>query len=144
MDLDRRKFITISGATLSASLLAWLTADPAAAGQITGGRRIGEAAVSHVEERVRQLRLADDADGGGQLVTEASASLRLVTGLLKDRGYTAAHGARLHAAAADLIRMTAWGAFDVNDVCADAGLEWALRGPRCPDPDDGRGRFRRK
>src|ERR1035441_2481014 len=96
-------------------------------------RGVGEAAVSHVEERVRQLRLADDADGGGQLVTEASASLRLVTGLLKDRGYTAAHGARLHAAAADLIRMTAWGAFDVNDVCADAGFEGGFT-RRTPHP----------
>lgn len=125
-NMDRRKFILISGTTLTSSLLAWLTADPAAAGQITSGRRIGESAVAHVEERVRQLRHADDADGGGQLLTEASASLRMVTGLLKDRGYSSAHGARLHAAAADLTRMTAWGAFDVHDACADTAFDGAL------------------
>src|ERR1035441_2481016 len=66
MDLDRRKFITISGATLSASLLAWLTADPAAAGQITGGRRIGEAAVSHVQARRRAARRAGRGRGGAR------------------------------------------------------------------------------
>jgi hypothetical protein len=126
-NMDRRNFIRITGTTLTGSLLAWLTADPAAAGQIAGGRRISEPAVARVEERVRQLRLADDADGGGQLVTEASASLRLVAGLLRDRSYTDAHGARLHAAAADLTRMTAWGIFDVEDVCADTVFDSALR-----------------
>lgn len=126
-NMDRRNFIFITGTTLTASLLAWLTADPVAAGQITGSRRVGEAAVAHVEDRVRQLRIADDADGGGQVVTEASASLQLVTGLLKDRSYTDAHGARLHAAAADLARITAWATFDVHDLCADTVFNGALR-----------------
>ncbi|MGH3277307.1 MAG: hypothetical protein ACRDNZ_23640, partial [Streptosporangiaceae bacterium] len=126
-NMDRRNFILISGTTLTSSLLAWLTADPVAAGQIAGGRRIGESAVAHVEGRVRHLRLADDADGGEHLITEAAASLQLVTAILKDRCYVDAHGARLHAAAADLTRMTAWGTFDVKDVCADAVFDAALR-----------------
>lgn len=125
--MERRHFIRLTGAPLTASLWAWMTADPAAAGQITHARRIGERTVAHIEERVRQLRHADDADGGGQLLTETASSLELVVRLLKDRSYTDAHGARLHAAAADLSRMHAWATFDVEDTCADGIFHAALR-----------------
>lgn len=127
MPLNRRHFGRLTGATLTASLYAWLTADPAAAGQITHARRLGEAGVSHIEERVRQLRRADDVDGGGQLLTETTSSLQLLVSLLRDRSYTDAHGARLHAAAADLARMHAWARFDVHDQCADDAFAAALR-----------------
>ncbi len=126
-DMDRRNFILVTGSALTASLLSWLTSDPAAAGQIAGGRRIGEAAVDHIERRVRELRHIDDTDGGGQLIAEASASLDMVVTLLKDRTYTDAQGSRLHAAAADFARMRAWAAFDVHDVCADTAFDGALR-----------------
>jgi tetratricopeptide (TPR) repeat protein len=125
--MDRRHFALLTGSTLTASLWAWLTADPAAAGQITHARRIGETAVVRVEERVRQLRHADDLDGGGQLLTETAAALELVVRLLKDRSYTDAHGSRLHAAAADLARMHAWADFDINEQCADGVFHAALR-----------------
>ncbi|MER7791130.1 XRE family transcriptional regulator [Streptomyces sp. NPDC097640] len=125
--MDRRDFSLLTGATLTASLWAWLTADPAAAGQIAQARRLGETAVARIEERVRQLRHADDIDGGGQLLTETAASLELVVRLLKDRSYTNAHGARLLAAAADLARMHAWAIFDVHDTCADGIFNAALR-----------------
>ncbi|MFD8970163.1 XRE family transcriptional regulator [Streptomyces sp. NPDC059568] len=125
--MDRRLFVHLTGGALTASLWSWLTADPAAAGQLTHSRRLGETSITHVEERVRQLRHADDVDGGGQLLTETALSLQMTVRLLKDRSYTDAHGARLHAAAADLARMHAWAAFDVHDTCADSIFEAALR-----------------
>ncbi|MFF5719285.1 XRE family transcriptional regulator [Streptomyces buecherae] len=125
--MDRRHFTLLTGTTLTTSLWAWLTADPAAAGQITRARRLGENAVAHIEERVRQLRHADDIDGGGQLLTETAAALELVVRLLKDRSYTDPHGARLHAAAADLARMHAWATFDIHNTCADSVFHAALR-----------------
>ncbi|MEU7322722.1 XRE family transcriptional regulator [Streptomyces griseoviridis] len=125
--VDRRHFTLLTGTTLTASLWAWLTADPAAAGQITQSRRITETGVAHVEERVRQLRHADDVDGGGQLLAETASSLQLVVQLLKDRTYTDPHHTRLLAAAADLARMHAWAVFDIHDQCADAVFEAALR-----------------
>ncbi|MEV4975376.1 XRE family transcriptional regulator [Streptomyces scopuliridis] len=127
MDLSRRHFAQLTGVALTASLWSWLTADPAAAGQITHSSRLGEKAVAHIETRVRQLRREDDTDGGGQLLTETSLSLQMVVHLLKDRTYTDAHGARLHAAAADLARMHAWAVFDVHDACADSIFQTALR-----------------
>ncbi|MFF4534125.1 XRE family transcriptional regulator [Streptomyces sp. NPDC001407] len=126
MTMQRRHFTQLTGVALTASLWAWLTADPAAAGQITQARRLGEAAVAHIEDRVRQLRHADDLDGGGQLLTETASSQQMLVHLLKDRSYTDAHGARLHAAAADLTRMHAWAIFDLKDTCADAQFNAAL------------------
>ncbi|MFE0190717.1 XRE family transcriptional regulator [Streptomyces sp. NPDC058989] len=124
--MHRRTFITLTTGTLTASLWEWLTADPVAAGQIAQGRRLGEAAVSHIEQRVRDLRHADDTDGGGQLLTETAAAKDLVVNLLKNRTYTDPHGARLHAAAADLSRMNAWATFDVHDTCDDGVFEASL------------------
>ncbi|MFF4484559.1 XRE family transcriptional regulator [Streptomyces sp. NPDC021218] len=124
--MDRRHFTLLTGTALTTSLWAWLTADPAAAGQITKARRLGETAVAHIEERVRQLRHADDVDGGGQLLTETAAGRELALYLLENRSYTDAHGARLHAAAADLARMHAWATFDVHGTCADGIFNAAL------------------
>ncbi|MFD3920169.1 XRE family transcriptional regulator [Streptomyces sp. NPDC058595] len=125
--INRRTFVHLTGGALTTSLWSWLTADPAAAGQITHGRRLGEAAVTHIEERVRQLRREDDIDGGGQLLTETALSLRMTVRLLKDRNCTNEHGARLLAAAADFARMHAWATFDVHDTCADGTFDAALR-----------------
>ncbi|MEU1621480.1 helix-turn-helix transcriptional regulator [Streptomyces sp. NPDC005722] len=127
MDIDRRTFALVTGATLTTSLWSWLTADPAAAGQIAEGRRIGEAAVAHIERQVRELRHTDDADGGGQVIQETQAAMGMVVRLLQDRSYTETHGQRLYSAAADLARMHAWAVFDVQSHCPDAVFESALR-----------------
>ncbi|MFF2026731.1 XRE family transcriptional regulator [Streptomyces sp. NPDC058171] len=125
--LHRRHFVQLTGGALTTSLWTWLTADPAAAGQLAHGKRLGAAAVGHIEDRVRRLRRADDEDGGGQVLTETALSLRMTIQLLKDRTYTNAHGARLHAAAADLTRMHAWAAFDLHGTCDDATFQAALQ-----------------
>nr|WP_153426544.1 helix-turn-helix transcriptional regulator [Streptomyces alkaliphilus] len=124
--MDRRRFTQLTGTALTASLWGWLLADPAAAGQITSARRLGENAIGHIEDRVRRLRRADDLDGGGHLLTETASTLELVVQLLRDRSYTDAHGARLHAAAADLARIHAWATFDVHDHCDDHAFRAAL------------------
>jgi tetratricopeptide (TPR) repeat protein len=125
-NLNRRDFALLTGAVLSGTLMAWLTADPAAAGQLAHGRRIGEASVAHVERLVRDLRRADDTDGGGRLIQETASSRDLVVRLLQDRSYTDAHGARLHAAAADFARLHAWAQFDLYDHCDDRTFSAAL------------------
>src|SRR5215470_14931859 len=80
VDTTRRELILIAGGTLTTSLLAWITADPAAAGQLSHGHRIGEAAVTRLEQRVSTLRRMDDADGGGTILTETSSALALIDG----------------------------------------------------------------
>ncbi|MBV9026466.1 MAG: transcriptional regulator [Streptomycetaceae bacterium] len=127
VDVTRRDLVLIAGGTLTASLLAWLTADPVAAGQLTTGRRIGEAAVARIEDRARMLRRLDDEDGGGTVLAEASSALALVHGLIRERSYSDTHGSRLYAAASDLARQHAAALFDIHGECADSTFDTALR-----------------
>ncbi|MFE9846556.1 XRE family transcriptional regulator [Streptomyces goshikiensis] len=131
-DMHRRSFI-LGSTALTASLFAWLTADPAAAGEITSGRRIGEAAVTHIERRVRHLRRVDDEDGGGTLIRETEAANEMVADLLAHRSYSLDHGRRLYTAAADLERMRAWAIFDVHGTCDDRIFKSALHSAHSAD-----------
>ena len=135
MDVTRRELVLISGGTLTASLLAWLTADPVAAGQMTTGQRIGEAAVARIEERVQSLWRLDDADGGGAILPETASALALVNGLLRTRSYSDEHRARLYAAAADLARQRAAATFDIHGECADGTFDTALRAAKIAGDD---------
>jgi tetratricopeptide (TPR) repeat protein len=126
MDVTRRELILISGGTLTASLLAWLTADPAAAGQLTTGHRIGETAVVKIEDMARMLRQTDDEDGGGTVLANASSGLILVEQMISTRTYTDQHRTRLYAAASDLARQRAAALFDVQGECADESFNSAL------------------
>ncbi|MFF7098072.1 transcriptional regulator [Streptomyces rubradiris] len=135
VDTTRRELALIAGSTLTATLLAWITADPAAAGQMTTGRRIGEAAVARVEARAAALRHTDDADGGATILEETRSSFSLVTGLLRTRTCSDHHRGRLYAAASDLARQRAAALFDVHGQCADGAFETALRAARIADDD---------
>lgn len=130
VETTRRELVLIAGGTLTATLLAWITADPAAAGQITTGRRIGEAAVTRIEARVADLRHSDDTEGGGIILEETDSALALVTGLIRNRSYSDKHGARLYAAASDLARQRAAAMLDVHGECADGTFDSALRAAR--------------
>jgi len=135
VDTTRRDLVLIAGGTLTAALLAWLTADPAAAGQLTTGRRIGEAAIARIEDRAAMLRRMDDEDGGGTILTEASSALALTVALIRDRSYSDVHGTRLYAVASDLARQRAAALFDVHGVCADGPYETALRAAKAAQDD---------
>ncbi|MFK0120756.1 transcriptional regulator [Streptomyces sp. NPDC090994] len=130
MDTTRRELVLIAGGTLTATLLAWITADPAAAGQMTTGATIGEAAVARVETHAAALRHTDDTDGGAAVLDETSSALSLVAGLIRTRSYTNQHGARLYAVASDLARQRAAAMLDVHSECADAVFDTALRTAR--------------
>jgi len=135
VDVTRRELVLIAGGTLTASLLSWMTADPAAAGQLTSGQRVGEATVTRIETRAQMLRRMDDQDGGGTILAESSSALALVAGLLRRRSYSDAHGTRLYAAASDLARQRAAALFDVRGECADGAFDTALRAARIAGDD---------
>jgi transcriptional regulator with XRE-family HTH domain len=135
MDVTRRELVLITGGTLTASLLAWLTADTAEAGQLTTGPRIGEAAVVKIEDMTRMLRHTDDEDGGGTVLANASSGLVLVEQMIRTRTYSDKHGARLYAAASDLARQRAAALFDVRGECADGTFDTALRTARIAGDD---------
>lgn len=135
VDATRRELVLISGGALTATLLAWITADPTAAGQITTGQRIGEAAVTRIEQRAQALRKMDDADGGGIILKETSSALALVSGLINNRSYSDQHRGRLFAVASDLARQRAAAVFDVHGWSADDVFDTALRDARIAGDD---------
>lgn len=126
MEATRRELVRLTGGTLTATLLAWICADPAAAGQVTTGSRIGEEAVARIEKIVDKLRRRDDADGGGTILQDSASALALARGLLEHGNATSAHRTRLWAAASDLARQRAAARFDVTGVCADRTFEGAM------------------
>jgi len=130
VEATRRDLVLIAGSTLTATLLAWLVADPDAAAQITAGRRVEEAAVARLEARAAALRHMDDADGGGAVLTEATSAMALTVHLIRNRSYSTANGARLYAVASDLARQRAAALFDTGGQCADSAYETALRAAR--------------
>lgn len=75
------------------------------------------------------LRHLDDHHGGGAVLGPARAQLRHVATLLRDGRYSATVGRRLHATAAELLRLTGWAAFDA-DRHGLAQRYW-LAGLRC-------------
>ncbi|MGH3833950.1 MAG: hypothetical protein ACRDRS_26505, partial [Pseudonocardiaceae bacterium] len=68
--------------------------------------------VDHVDDITGQLRLLDDQLGGETLLSLVRANLRHVLSLLDQRRYTDTVGRRLHATAAELMRLAGWSAMD--------------------------------
>lgn len=111
--VDRRKFMILSGVTLTSMLHSWLTTEPDIAHAVAGeGHRVSPAMLDRISTRITDLQRADDQYGGGDLILEAEAHLSLVTRLLRHARYTEEQGARLYGQAADLARMVGWMAFD--------------------------------
>ncbi|MDI5964088.1 hypothetical protein [Streptantibioticus silvisoli] len=65
------------------------------------------ATLAHFGGRLRELCRTDDEDGG-IILAETSSALTLVSGPLRTRSYTDAHGRRLYAAAASREEFSEW------------------------------------
>ncbi len=110
--MHRRMFLTLLGATATTPALEWLVAhDAGAVGKATGDR-VPVEVVDHLDDMAGQLRRLDDQLGGGKLLGLVREHLRTATDLLEDRRYTDTVGRRLHATAAELMRLAGWMSFD--------------------------------
>jgi len=110
--MDRRVFLGLTGSALTAPALDWLLAQPVNDLHGFKGRRIHEAHVDSIEELTAHLRRMDDQFGGGAVLNLVRAQVRYVVDLLRDHSYTEGVGARLHGAAAELLRLAGWLSFD--------------------------------
>jgi hypothetical protein len=93
----------------------WLSADPPQRIELSAGRRVGESLISAVEQRVIQLRHADDYISGRSSYALVRQELRAATDLLRNAALTDAQARRVLSAAGELAQLAAW-------VAADAGL----------------------
>ncbi|MFI0164270.1 tetratricopeptide repeat protein [Streptomyces sp. NPDC017095] len=138
--VDRRGFLTITGAALTGLTASWVDAPPAMAAALNGDR-VTNTTVSMIERRIGTLRTLDDQLGGARLLEQARGDLALVTGLLGGGRYTDEVRLRLYALAARVSHLTGWMAYDAG--LRSAGQRYyvgALRSARTA-ADDAFGAF---
>ncbi len=112
--MQRRHFLTLAGTAITAPAHQWLLA--AHVGELTNasGTRIQPATVDEIDTMTASLRRMDDQLGGGTLLTMVRAHLRHVLHLLRHASYDDTTGRRLHASAAELLRLAGWLCFDTS------------------------------
>ncbi|WP_395570903.1 transcriptional regulator [Streptomyces sp. BK79] len=133
--MDRRGFLTITGAALNSLAASWVEA-PSAMAAALNGDRVTDTMVSTIEQRISTLRTLDDQLGGARLLEQARGDLALVTGLLGGGRYTDAVRIRLYALAARVSHLTGWMAYDAG--LRSAGQRYyvgALRSARTTGDD---------
>ncbi|GGY07381.1 hypothetical protein GCM10010358_70670 [Streptomyces minutiscleroticus] len=133
--MDRRGFLTISGAALAGLAASWAEA-PSAFASALNGDQVTDTMVSTIEQRISTLRTLDDQLGGARLLEQARGDLALITGLLGAGRYTDRGRARLYALAARVSHLTGWMAYDAG--LRSAGQRYyvgALRSARTAGDD---------
>lgn len=133
--MDRRGFLTITGAALTGLAASWVDA-PSAMAAALNGDRVTDTMVSTIEQRISTLRTLDDQLGGARLLEQARGDLALVTGLLSGGRYTDKVSIRLYALAARVSHLTGWMAYDAG--LRSAGQRYyvgALRSARTAGDD---------
>jgi hypothetical protein len=125
--VERRVFVAMSGATLTAVALQWLF-EPDRVTAALRGDRVTDALLDDFAQVAGGLRRADDKLGGGRLLPTVRENLRLVVELLKNSSYTDTVGKQLYGLAAELGRMAGWVAYDSgNEALAQRYWMAALR-----------------
>jgi hypothetical protein len=112
--MDRRVFFHLAGGALTEPALEWLIARPATDLDGFAGRRVPATHVDAIEEMTAQLRRMDDRFGGGTVLDLVRAQVRHVLDLLRNNAYSASIGIRLHACAAELLRLAGFLSFDAG------------------------------
>ncbi|MGH3753637.1 MAG: hypothetical protein ACRDRP_13235 [Pseudonocardiaceae bacterium] len=113
-DLQRRRFVVISGTTLTAFAHDWLL-DPARVAASMQGKRADHAVVDDLERVAEARRRLDDALGGTTVFRAVREDLLLVTEILDNARYTEEVGQRLHAVAAEFARLAGTLAYHNNN-----------------------------
>ncbi|MFH8219598.1 transcriptional regulator [Streptomyces sp. NPDC018057] len=133
--MDRRGFLTITGAALTGLAASWVDA-PSAFAAALDGDQVTDTMVATIEQRISTLRTLDDQLGGGTLLEQACGDLALVTGLLSAGRCTENVRIRLYALAARVSHLTGWMAYDAG--LRSVGQRYyvgALRGARTAGDD---------
>lgn len=109
--MERRRFLALTGLTLTGVAHQWLF-DPARVAASVLGKRVDHALVDDLERVADARRRMDDAIGGGALLPSTREDLRLVVALLRNASYTEDVGQRLYGVAAEFSRLAGWLACD--------------------------------
>lgn len=110
--MDRRSFLMLMGASITSPTHEWLIAHPVTKLAQETGTAVPAPVVDDLDAITARLRHMDDQLGGGPLLQLVHGHLRYVTTLLHHGRYDDTTGRRLHATAAELLRLAGFVAFD--------------------------------
>lgn len=117
--MERRIFLSVSGAALTALAASWATGDTRALREAPSGQPVGDELVAMLEESSAGLN-ALPTEQRQHIPALLHAHLATVTNLLENGRYPQRVGLRLHALAAALAQTVAWHRFDTADHPAAA------------------------
>jgi len=126
--MDRRRFITLSGAALTAHIHHWGMAETEPLLRAQGGSRVSNEMMGHLQGTIDRLRHMDASGGSGSLTDLAQAHLSFLVGTLKHGTYDEPTGRLLAGIAADTATQLGWFHFDAGRHAeAQRALVGALR-----------------
>ena len=110
--MQRRMFLTLFGTAMTSPAHEWLIAAQVGDSGHTSGTHLPVEVVDHLDSITDNLRRMDDHLGGAQTLDLVRQHLATVVDLLEHRRYSDTTGRRLHATAAELLRLAGWLSFD--------------------------------
>ncbi|GLI03656.1 carph-isopro domain-containing protein [Phytohabitans aurantiacus] len=109
--VDRRRFLSVSGAALAQMVSTYLAAQSPASAAVPAATT-DDPLVDQIEASVPRLQMLDDERGGAAGLSYVGAQMRAVLLVLRDGGHTDATTRRLLVALADLAQLAGWKAVD--------------------------------
>ena len=112
--VERRRFVSLTGAVLTAPAHQWLVREPGPLISAWGGGRVSTRLADRLPVMIAELRRIDDLAGGGAVFWLAQHGFEWVSGLLDRASYDEPTGRKLHVALAELGQLAGWAAYDAG------------------------------
>ncbi|MGQ0773076.1 MAG: carph-isopro domain-containing protein [Pseudonocardiales bacterium] len=112
--LDRRHFLSVSGAAILDIVVSYQNAEPRILVAALERGSVGNPLLDQIEQSIPLLQRLDDAHGGGTHLPYVGAQFRAVALLLHHGGHPARIEQRLFAALAELGQLAGWMALDAG------------------------------
>jgi len=113
--VERRVFLSLTGAVLTAPAHQWLVHEPEPLVSGLTGRRVSGELVGRFGGMLAELRQMDDLAGGGSVLAMAQQAFGWGAGLLDRASYDEPTGRALHVVLAELGQLCGWLAYDAGD-----------------------------
>lgn len=110
--VDRRMFLSVSGAALTRAVSVYLAAQAPATSPTAPNATPDDPLVAQIEACVPRLQAADDQHGGAAGLGYVGAQVRAVLLVLREGGHTDTTARRLLNALADLAQLAGWKCID--------------------------------
>ena len=112
--VERRVFLSLGGAALTAPAHQWLVHEPGPLVSGLSGRRVSAGMVDRFTAMIAELRKMEDVAGGGSVFALARQEFGWVAGLLDQASYDERTGRALHVVLAELGQFCGWSAYEAG------------------------------